>query len=252
MGDPQGQLSRFIQAGQRLRFLPDGGDIGQLLPHLRDTAHRVPLRVREQGLQPLGGVVEIRDGLIQVRCREVGQLPLERAEGLSCPPQDLRVRAAAVCNGRDIVGEPPEAVLLVVDEGLPVVGVVEVQRHAGLLLRPDVLRNEVRVAHQLLRLAEGVGIHPLHDVVLGRAVRLAVCDLVGLVHIADLDLLISQVVAFDAECLADFFQLLIHIHENGPPSSLFRKRPGKSRYVSSASCPVCGVPATARRPPIIW
>ena len=60
----------------------------------------------------------------------------------------------------------------------------------------------------------------------------------------------SQIVAFDAEGLSDFFQFLIDIHENGPPSSLFRKRPGKSRYVSSASYPVCGVPATARRPPI--
>ena len=54
-----------------------------------------------------------------------------------------------------------------------------------------------------------------------------ICDLIGLVHIADLDLLISQVVALNAEGLSDFFQLLIHIHERCPPSFLFRKRPSR-------------------------
>lgn len=108
--------------------------------------------------------------------------------------------------------------LLVVYVRLPVTGVVKMQGHTLPLFGPDMLRDEVCVVQQFLRLAEGVGIHPLHDVVFQGAVRPAVGDLVGLVHVAGLDLLIAHIDAFNAEGLSDFLEFLIHFHEMGPPS----------------------------------
>ena len=94
--------------------------------------------------------------------------------------------------------------MVVVEGGLP------------LLFGPDVLRHQVGVVHELLRLAERVSIHALYDVLLRLAASAAVGDLIGPVYIAGLDLLIAHEFALDAECLADLLQLVLHLHRDVP------------------------------------
>ena len=80
-------------------------------------------------------------------------------------------------------------------------------------LGADVLRDLVDVFHQGNGIAEGVGVHVLHQVGLWLAVGTDEFDSVCMIDIAGLNGLIADIFPFNAEPAADFFQLLIKIHK---------------------------------------
>jgi len=112
---------------QSASLLLNQGDVLQLLLDLLDPAYGIPGHFVKQIVEPLGGVVEVGDGLIQLVYREVGEHILKFAKGSPRFPQDLFIRAVVVCMGGNKVAQSPKALILVIDIGLAILGVVVVE-----------------------------------------------------------------------------------------------------------------------------
>lgn len=176
--------------------------------------------------------MEVLDGVVQRAGVELGQHHLKVPERLTRAAHDLKIITAVERHRRHVVAQPPEAVR-VHQVVVPLLRVMEVQAlHRG-EVGVDVLGHLVDVAHQLQRLLKGVGIHPLHQVRFdlrhARAVVADVVDLVGMVHVAHLNLLIREERAGDAEGFAHLEQLVgdVGIHglgKVGHGNSSFRGR----------------------------
>ena len=176
--------------------------------------------------------MEVLDGVVQRAGVELGQHHLEIAERLTRAAHDLKIIAAVERHRRHVVAQPPEAVC-VHQVVVPFLRVVKVQAlHRG-EVGVDVLGDLVDVAHQLQRALKGVGVHPLHQIRLdlghAGAVVADVVDLVGVVHVAHLDLLIGEKRAGNAERFAHLEQLVgdVGIHglgKVGHGNSSFRGR----------------------------
>ena len=103
---------------------------------------------------------------------------------------------------------------------------MKMQALAVRVLHADVFRYPVDILHQFDRMLKGVGIHLLHQIGFdfrhAGAVIADIIDLVGVVHVAHLDLLIGEEGAGNAKRFAHLQQLPgnigIHgriMHQNG-------------------------------------
>ena len=137
-----------------------------------------------EGLEALPGVVEVRDGLVELRRREVEQHLLELAEGCARLTEVLRALGTVVGHGvADEIVHTPVALLFVAVHVAAVGGFDQVQRAArGILprlrkLAAQVLRHPLHVGHDLLWLLEHVGVDLLEHVLLrATAQAVAVVD----------------------------------------------------------------------------
>jgi hypothetical protein len=74
------------------------------------------------------------------------------------------------------------------------------------------LGDLVNVLHQLHGLAEGIGVHILHQERLGSAVGQDEIALIGFIHIANLDHFAAHIGALDPEQPANLFKFVLNIH----------------------------------------
>ena len=154
--------------------------------------------------------MEIGDGIEKLLRVKIGQQHLEIAERLTRAAHDAQVIAGIESDGGHIVAQPPEAVL--VHQIVVAIGsVVEVQALRLRMLCADVLCHAVDIPHQFHGVLESIGVHPLDEIGFdprhARAVVADVVDLVGVVHVAHLDLLIGEKRAGDAEGFAHLQEL---------------------------------------------
>ena len=162
--------------------------------------------------------MEVGDSIEKLFRVEIGQQHLEIAERLARAAHHVQIVAGIERDGRHIVAQPPEAVL-VHQIVVAVCGMMEVQALGFRVLGADVLRHAVDVLHQLHGVLEGVGVDALDEIGLdprhARAVVADVIDLVGVVDVAYLDLLIGEKRAGDAEGFAHLQQLAGNVGVHG-------------------------------------
>ena len=92
---------------------------------------------------------------------------------------------------------------------------MEMEGAAGRILGMDILRDLINIVHHLHGIFEGKGIHSLHHIgfqpqllrIFG--VRSFKGNLIGFIHIANLDLLAKPVFSGNAKVTANFDQLSV-------------------------------------------
>ena len=153
VGHPDGETAVPLHPGHFTGLAADGPDIRKLLPHRPGQAQRIFFCVLKQRPQPFRRVVEIGDRFIKLFCIKIRQIFLETAKGFSGMLEHLCVFACVIRHRRDIIIQPPEAVVCE-NIRFPVGSMVKVERDPLGAFCPDMLRNQVDIVHDLLGLSE--------------------------------------------------------------------------------------------------
>ena len=161
--------------------------------------------------------MEIRNGIIQAARVEIREHHLEIAERFARAAHNAQVVAAVERDGRHIVAQTPETVVVeqVVDA---FVGVMEVQAFGFGVLFADMLGYAVNVLHQLDGMLERIGVDALNQIGFDfrhtGTVIADVIDLVSMVNVAHFDFFIRKKRTLDPEKFSDREQLArdIRIH----------------------------------------
>ena len=94
------------------------------------------------------------------------------------------------------------------------VGVVVIQADLVRLLLADVFRHQINILHQLDRIAERIGVHPLHQIGFNdRHTGSVIADVIGLiraVHVALAHFLVGKERSADVEAFSDLLQFARH------------------------------------------
>ena len=153
VGHPDGETAFPLHPGHFTGLAADGPDIRKLLPHRPGQAQRIFFCVLKQRPQPFRRVVEIGDRFIKLFCIKIRQIFLETAKGFSGMLEHFCVFACVIRHRRDIIIQPPEAVVCE-NIRFPVGSMVKVERDPLGAFCPDMLRNQVDIVHDLLGLSE--------------------------------------------------------------------------------------------------
>ena len=165
MCDAKRQLAR-IQCGlQRGHFCLPGKRKFKLRLNLRRPAHGVAFQCLKERAVTVGGVVEIRDRLVELFCRELRQQLLERAEADGTLVK-IRIRLRLLeADGplHEVVNAP--VVLLRVQIACAVLRFYKCQNAARVVrFCAQELRNGCDVLHQTGHIAEGMVVDLLQDI----------------------------------------------------------------------------------------
>ena len=219
VGDANRKLSPLFHIGQLAGELLNAQKVVQLFLHVLYAAEAVLLRVLDERFVTLARIVEIRDGVAQLRRVKVGQGHLEIAEGFGRGADDVKAITGVVGDRGNVVAHTPEFVALK-NVGVAVGSVVIVQTGLLRILPVDVLRHLVDVVHQGHRVLEGVGVDLLNQIAFdARHAGAVIADIVGavgMVYVSDIDFFIAEKRAGQIEFVAHLLELpckfFVHFH----------------------------------------
>lgn len=114
-----------------------------------------------------GGIVEVRNGLMEGFCREIGQLPLKMAESQAGIVEILgALRLLQTDSRRNKLIHPPIFTLCILMVSLALIGQHQMHRRSGVFAVPgNISGGSSNVLHQLLRLCKNLLIDLLQNII---------------------------------------------------------------------------------------
>ncbi len=213
MRNTHGQFTGLLHISQTAGILLHLHQPIDFLLNLLHSAHRIRFNCGLKLRIALAGIMKIRNCFMQLRNIEIRKLHLKLTKCLACIAHNIAVHHGRMRDGRDKICHSPE-ILTVNHIDLAVSGMVEMEGNLSGFLPADMLGYFIDIIHQLHRMAERIGVNILNQEGFRMSVVHEEPNLIGLIHISDLNCIVSQERSFNAEKSADLFQFLFQIHSN--------------------------------------